>query len=420
MNEIIIQNIGPIKDVQINLKKVNIVMGPQSSGKSTIAKLTSFCQWVEKRYILDGEFNYDFKDQFISFHRISEAYFNKDSFFKYESDFITISHNGIDFDLVIEKKDNVNYKKSKNIYIPAERNFVSVIPNLGKYNETNDNIMSFLYDWYDAKKTYGNKKNALSILNLGVKYYYNKESDLDVLKLNDSKKELLLKNASSGLQSVIPLVMLIDYLTGDFYSENKSTSINENEELVKVFIKNFNYIMDNANRRKDFQKSLNSKIEKFNLNNSEAEKMLALLANRKEYFSTSLIIEEPEQNLFPSTQRDLIYYLFDKIVNSDRPHSLFITTHSPFILYAINNCLMGSEVSSKMPKDEQVELLSYKAWLDPSLVAVWQIEDGKLNSVIDERTGTVTRHYFNEVLKGIMDEYYEMLNYFEYDNKAKS
>ena len=50
MNTITIRNVGPIKDVTIELNKVNVIMGPQSSGKSTIAKAISYCQWVEKRF----------------------------------------------------------------------------------------------------------------------------------------------------------------------------------------------------------------------------------------------------------------------------------------------------------------------------------------------------------------------------------
>ena len=47
MDRIEIRNIGPIKDVNFGLNKINVLMGPQSSGKSTIAKIIGFCQWVE-------------------------------------------------------------------------------------------------------------------------------------------------------------------------------------------------------------------------------------------------------------------------------------------------------------------------------------------------------------------------------------
>lgn len=48
MARLIIRNIGPIKNVDIELNKVNVFIGEQSSGKSTIAKIISFCSWLEK------------------------------------------------------------------------------------------------------------------------------------------------------------------------------------------------------------------------------------------------------------------------------------------------------------------------------------------------------------------------------------
>ena len=49
MQHLIIRNIGPIEAVELELNKINIFMGPQSSGKSTIAKMISFCLWIEKK-----------------------------------------------------------------------------------------------------------------------------------------------------------------------------------------------------------------------------------------------------------------------------------------------------------------------------------------------------------------------------------
>ena len=48
MNRLIIRNVGPVKSVDLRLNKVNMFIGPQGSGKSTIAKILSFCSWLEK------------------------------------------------------------------------------------------------------------------------------------------------------------------------------------------------------------------------------------------------------------------------------------------------------------------------------------------------------------------------------------
>ncbi|TFF37477.1 ATP-binding protein [Mucilaginibacter psychrotolerans] len=417
MSRITIKNIGPVTSVALELNRINVIMGPQSSGKSTIAKIVSFCQWAEKRYILDGnKFEYDFEEMFMEFHRIGDSYFSRDSAFIYESDFLKISQKGTNFKLKFEsKKRNADFKKPKNIYIPAERNFVSVIPNLGKYNETNDNIMSFLYDWFDAKKNY-NAVNPLPILNLGVEYAFDKE--VDQLTLLKNKKILQLKDASSGLQSVTPLLMLIHYLTHGFYENSKSNSVYEREEVVKTIIDNLNTQIDGPDR--DALNGFQDLNDNFVLTKENTDRLLKLVRNRGRYFFTNFIIEEPEQNLFPSTQRDLIYHLFSLILNTNRPHHLLITTHSPFVLYAINNCIMGKRISNDMPPEEYNELRSHMAWVDSHQISVWQMQAGQITSVLDERTGTVTKHYFNEIMNELLEEYYEMLNYFKDDRSTAS
>ncbi len=385
MPRIIIKNVGPISFVDMELNKVNILMGPQSSGKSTIAKIISYCQWVEKRYILDGKYEYKVSEQLLSFHRLGESYFSDESQFEYETDFIKISYKGIDLKQeIIVKGDSLAYQKWKNIYIPSERNFVSVIPNLRKYNETNDNIMSFVYDWYNAKRKF-TIGNPLNILNLGVRFYNSAESDSDFLILNKKENKIHLRESSSGLQSLTPLTVIIQYLTGILFIETISLSVAESDQLKKITL------------------------------NMGIDEVAALTQKRTLYHSTNFIIEEPEQNLFPEAQRDFIYYILNKLQSEERSHSLLITTHSPYILYAFNNCLMGSLVSDKIPQEEKDKLASKDSWISPELVSIWEIDKdkGTLHSIKDETTGTVSAHYFNKIMNDIMNEYYEMLNYYE-------
>lgn len=409
MQHIFIKNLGPLKLVDIDLTKLNVIIGPQSSGKSTIAKVISYCQWVEKRYILDGKFDYKFSEQFTNFHRISPAYFNHKSLFRYESDFIIIEYDG-NTELIQKKVSDIIFKKSKNIYIPAERNFVSVIPNLGKFKETNDNIMSFLYDWYETKNNYS-ENNTLKILNFPIRFHHNSQNDSDILSLVDLEKEIKLQNASSGLQSIIPLILIVDYLTLNFYEENHSNSVLEENQLSKTILENFkNKLKRNADNKN--KSELATEIIE-NLNPAELKNVIDLVLSRTKYHNTKFIIEEPEQNLFPSTQRELIYFLLNKLTRTGRNHQLLLTTHSPYVLYALNNCIMGGFLNEKIPALDKMKMESKSSWIDPKEVSIWEIENGKLKSIKDQKTGTLSKHYFNDVMNNVMGEYYEMLNFYE-------
>ena len=60
MSEILhIKNFGPIKDVKLELKKVNILIGDQGTGKSTVAKLLAVIKEVldhsEIKLFINGE-----------------------------------------------------------------------------------------------------------------------------------------------------------------------------------------------------------------------------------------------------------------------------------------------------------------------------------------------------------------------------
>ena len=78
---------------------------------------------------------------------------------------------------------------------------------------------------------------------------------------------------------------------------------------------------------------------------------------------------------------------------------------------------MGHNVKNNLSEEEFNEFSNSASWTNPNDVSIWQVQDGTLVSVKDIKTKTVTKHYFNEITKDIMDEYYEMLNNFEYDSQ---
>ena len=131
MAHIIIKNIGPIKEVELDLNKINVFMGPQSCGKSTIAKIISFCLWVEKnvclfRDTLDIELN--FQKTLEDYHQL-HGYFNDDSYIQYQSEYVIIQYAYQQKMTIVHPLDlkllTLDYKRSKIIYVPAERNLIA-------------------------------------------------------------------------------------------------------------------------------------------------------------------------------------------------------------------------------------------------------------------------------------------------------
>lgn len=402
MNTITIKNIGPVKDVTLNLNKVNVIMGPQSSGKSTIAKIISFCTWLNKVHsirpfwLLKNQ-NIRLLESLKRYHRLGDEYFSDDSSIDYDGTAISFKYNvNGDKNVSVGLKDNRENRNRKVIYIPAERNFVSVIQNLRSYTEDNDNIQDFIKNWYEVKRKY-NKSHSLKILNLGVKFYNVENLDIDRLTLEDGK-DIRLQIASSGLQSVVPLVTLFDYVARGIFKESRPMSVEETDQLVRQ--------INNMIKQRVASNNITSKNV-----DSENLAMLYDLLISKNYSSSTLIIEEPEQNLFPVTQKDLIYYMLQTINETDKDHCLIMTTHSPYILYAINNCMMGALVKDKIPEDKQNQFSNQSSWIDPKLVSLWEINEGKING-IQGKDGLIGDNYFDASMKKVMDDFYSLLNYY--------
>jgi predicted ATPase len=251
-------------------------------------------------------------------------------------------------------------------------------------------------------------------------YYYSENSDEDriVKSQNGDSYDILLSNASSGLQSVTPLLAIMDYLTDRFYTEDENISsvLDErksqaNQSLTEELILK-KYFNGKRKNRKDEIDEINEKIK---VKDEQVGKLLAELRKiEKNLFSThntQFIIEEPEQNLFPETQRDLVYHLLNQCINSEREHGLTITTHSPYILYALNNCMMGGLIEDRMKDTDKEKVKCKTSSIDPRHVSIYEIHDGILKS-IQQDDGLIGANYFDAKMKELMDDFYVMLNYY--------
>lgn len=418
MTHIVIKNVGPIKNVELDLNKINVLMGPQSSGKSTIAKIISYCSWYEKKSILEDKAPKYFYRELLEFHNLENNYFPDDSYIEYQSNNCHILFSGNDKDNVqiniAVRKDNL-FKNERIEYIPAERNFVT-IPGIGKYNDSNDNVLGFLYDWFDAKQDITEQfKYKLPLSSLDdTSYYYDKDNNRDTIVLKDGK-ELLFRHVSSGLISVTPLLVVYNYVLKTIYLKQR---IKSPFEIVNI--KNKVREMNSETASQSFAKLLN-KMEKFETENKElADNVLPVLQKEfvrmlgfdSDYNYTKVIIEEPELNLFPNTQQELVYYMLSVLNSDEREHQLVLTTHSPYILFSINNCLMGGLVKDNIPEEERNKFASCQAWIDPKKVSIYEIHDGSLKSIQDE-DGIIEDNYLNKAYKENSSEYLSLLNYFD-------
>ncbi len=347
MSHLIIKHIGPIRVVDIELKRFNLLIGRQSSGKSTIAKVISTCNWIEEEVsttldvnaVADGE---AFKNLVEGFHKM-DGYFSNSSEIHFESDYIKIDY--ASEQVTIKLKQDKDYYRQKICYIPAERNMVT-LPELQGFEFGATNLRSFLFDWFNAREFY-NDENKTDIMGLGVKYFYDKEQKRvkdRIEHMNGQTYGIPLSSASSGLQSIVPLLVMLQYYSGQYFAVvGQKKSFNQDAKTAKLMrALAERYILKpykpnhTQNESGQLLIDISAKLQKGD------EKCQELRLNYQKAFSrlsnpvkTTFIIEEPEQNLYPNTQLELIERLA-MLCQQERKHEFTLTTHSPYIVNYFN------------------------------------------------------------------------------------
>ena len=236
----------------------------------------------------------------------------------------------------------------------------------------------------------------MPIVNLGIKYYYNQSSDKDILVLDN--KKIQLSDASSGFQSIVPLAGLVTWMSSGIYEENKPFSPEESQRLRDI-LAHLSGSTTNSEGRTQLMERLRGFIK------------------GKVYSHTQFIIEEPEQNLFPETQMEFLYFLLSEI-NHGRNHHLALTTHSPYILYALNNCMLAWLVKNKIDNADDVNVKCLHFAINPKDVSVWSIKDGylrneknEIHKTIQDARGLIRKNYFNDIMKQVMGDFNTLLDY---------
>lgn len=108
----------------------------------------------------------------------------------------------------------------------------------------------------------------------------------------------------------------------------------------------------------------------------------------------TLIIEEPEAHLFPVSQVEIMDFIVKQSVN--RKTSILFTTHSPYLLSALNNhMLRGSK--------------SMERGIEPSKVRAYAIDKGKVISIIDKDAELISADYIDSVSEKISEDFLKVL-----------
>lgn len=399
MSKIKIKNFGPIKDGYrendgwIDIKKVTLFIGNQGSGKSTVAKLISTFTWIEKA-LTRGDYSRKhferknkLKNQYLTYHRIENYFLNSNNrdntHIEYRGDSFHLTfENG---NLYVEDAKNGYYPLPQIMYVPAERNFIANVKKAKALNLTSDSLIEFVTEYNNALSS---MKGSMKLPINKVDVEYNKANDIVYIKGGDYK--IRLTEASSGFQSLVPLYLVSWHLGNSV----KHQSENEKELMT-------------SEQRERFRKQVSA----INNNNdlTEEQKRIAISEEAKKFNKTAFIniVEEPEQNLFPSSQRQMLNSLL-AINNINAGNKLIMTTHSPYLINYLTLAVKADSLIERgmnyRDNDEFKiaisKIVPFDSIVKPSDLAIYELNesDGTIKLLKSYRGMPSDENYLNEGL----------------------
>ncbi|MFD2569538.1 AAA family ATPase [Spirosoma soli] len=378
MAKLTVKNVGPIQEAELEVKKHTVFIGPQGTGKSTLAKLIAIG--------LDGDIiqGADINQAILEKYTI-HTYTNDNSSFTFTTDThaIIYDHSKLEFTYQDQQDQPVfsestfrsflndvrNSKPSvrevfvesladrklfeelltkfvieKKIfsitssYIPAERTLLATL---------NEAIWSLIYSNIDFPKSitsfakhFEQARNAIDRLNikfLDIHYAYMQGYDR---LIQTGTKFVLLSQSASGYQSIIPLLLVVEH--------------------------------------------------------------------QRQQSQHRFIIEEPELNLYPTAQKDLIYSLISgldpNVTYQDA--EWVITTHSPYVLSSFNTLMLAYKVAQRSDelRAEVEKIIPSRCWINPDEFAAYYVDGGTVRSIISEKTGLIADNELDDVSDDLADE----------------
>lgn len=343
---IYISHIGPIKEVSIEeIKPLTILIGSSASGKSTIMKIIVLMRYIYKMvnirsYLKSSNISKSpFKLRFDSLlHDGLDKMIDSKSEIRYTVAFegrsytIEYKDKKLKANIFIEPRDLTFFKES---FVSETRNMIPVWiskASMAKKAELTFYFHETFEDFNEA--TDAIKEQSFQFLNLTMKVQKGgkQAKEIQIYEGAETHQPFKLHNASSGIQTSVPLMVLLRYFAHEF-------------SFKEAFRRSVLSYLFTDDRLSDFDSSIDP----------------SQMQNH-----VHIHIEEPELSLDPSSQRLLLGSMVHQALHDvadDRKLGLMIATHSPYIVNQLNVLLKASyyeEAKSNYPfvSEDQIAVYS--------------------------------------------------------------
>ena len=172
------------------------------------------------------------------------------------------------------------------------------------------------------------------------------------------------------------------------------------------------YVFENNNDKITYKKVKSKLID----SSSGLQSILPLLLVLEKYSIKKnneqflFITEEPELNLYPTTQKKLVEYLVEKCTKGD--NRLIITTHSPYILTALNNLITAKNVINERPEtiEEVNKIIPPQYQIDFEDVKAYYVGGGTAKNIMSTENSMIDANGLDEVSNELSITFNQLLD----------
>ena len=424
--KLIIKNFAGIKELEIEVKKVNVLIGPQASGKSICAKLLFYFKNFSKELLQTVENKQTKRHLDLNYLRTFEEYFPPDSWGKGDFKIQYIIGNCY---IEISK-----YRDSKNkISIEYSELFHKELTELRRIKKLSEHRIETNVSQYNAfEQPYLVRKNLQDHLTKTLKDSICNEAAFSQLFIPAGRSfyAVLQKNIFSFISSNNALdPFLRDF--GSVYENMKNIrlrvkpSFKDEHNIQKeidtlidkslcgkhISVKGEDFLEIADGRRISIASSSSGQQETLPL--TTVLSMLPFLYSLNGSIGQTVYIEEPEAHLFPSAQRSIVELIATIFNYRKKQLQFFITTHSPYVLTALNNLLQAGILYTDSPKEVQDSLEKivpkYKS-LNIVDLSAYALINGTCRSIICPETGLIDASIIDSVSDDLAIEFDKLLD----------
>jgi len=361
MYRLVVKNFGVLKNIDIILNKTNLFIGNNGSGKSVLAKLITIVTSFD-------DYSYNFLTQFKKFDIDFIENNTLIKFFDKHNDdiLLTISNKKINFSKkVIDTIETAQKTKDllNTFTNPDNIEINNILPKIfsSKYIPADRNLIS-LFNNFVANLITSDIPLPRTLLEFSAQYN----------KARNSIRELSLLNMT-------------------FKSNNGQDKIYYDKE---------NYLpLENSSSGIQTALPLYLTIKYF---------------NSKHY--QNILVEEPEQNLYPKAQIDTIKFI---VQNSD--NNLYLMTHSPYVLSILNILIFAykSANTNNILKEKIEKIIPSSQHINPDEFSAYLIEDGKSINIKGNSTGMIKQNVIDDISDEIDEDFSELMELYREFKDAK-